>query len=90
MDSRGVILREGDILATRFFAPKIVDISQTPLKIGWRKLVRLRSRPDSAAARVGVEAATILFNFFALAGQDSFLNQLRIIFVMSNKYIRAI
>jgi hypothetical protein len=71
----GVILREGDILATRFFAPKIVDISQTPLKIGWRKLVRLRSRPDSAAARVGVEAATILFNFFAPAGQDSFSNQ---------------
>ena len=71
----GATLREGDILATRFFAPKIVDISQTSLKIGWRKLVRFRSRPDSAAARAGVEAAIILFNYFAPAGQDPFSSQ---------------
>jgi len=71
----GATLREDDILATRFFAPKIVNISQTPLTIGWRKLVRLRSRPDSAAARAGVQTAIILFNFFAPAGQDPFSNQ---------------
>lgn len=70
----GATLREGDILATRFFAPKIVDISVTRPTIGWRKLIRLRSRPDSAAARVGVETAIILFNFFAPAGQDPFAN----------------
>jgi mono/diheme cytochrome c family protein len=71
----GATLREGDILATRFFAPKIVNINQTPLTIGWRKLVRLRSRPDSAAARAGVESAIILFNFFAPAGDNPFSNQ---------------
>jgi len=56
-------LREGDILATRFFAPKIANVNVAPPTPGWRKLVRLRARPDSRAARAGVESIIILFNF---------------------------
>ena len=68
----GATLRDGDILASRFFAPKIVNISITVPIPGWRKLVRLRVRPDSPAARVGVESVVILFNFFAPAGEQPF------------------
>jgi hypothetical protein len=71
----GATLRDGDILASRFFAPKIVNISvATPIP-GWRKLVRLRARPDSRAARVGVESAVILFNFFSPVGEQPFSGQ---------------
>jgi hypothetical protein len=68
----GATLRDGDILASRFFAPKIVDISVAVPVPGWRKLVRLRVRPDSRAARVGVESVVILFNFFAPVGEQPF------------------
>jgi hypothetical protein len=68
----GATLRDGDILASRFFAPKIVNISVTVPVPGWRKLVRLRVRPDSRAARVGVESVVILFNFFAPVGEQPF------------------
>jgi hypothetical protein len=68
----GATLRNGDILAARFFAPKIVNInSATPIP-GWRKLVRFRVRPDSAAARVGIQSVVVLFNFFAAAGAQPF------------------
>lgn len=68
----GATLRQGDILAARFFAPKIVNINVPVPKAGWRKLVRLRVRPDSRAARVGIESAIVLFNFFAPIGQQPF------------------
>jgi len=68
----GATLREGDILVARFFAPKIVNINVPIPKAGWRKLVRLRVRPDSRAARIGIESAVILFNFFAPIGQPPF------------------
>src|SRR5260370_26730750 len=68
----GATLRDGDILASRFFAPKIVNISVAVPISGWRKLVRLRVRPDSRAARVGVESVVILFNFFAPVGEQPF------------------
>jgi hypothetical protein len=68
----GATLRDGDILVSRFFAPKIVNISVAVPTPGWRKLVRLRVRPDSGAARVGVESVVILFNFFAPAGGQPF------------------
>jgi hypothetical protein len=68
----GATLRDGDILASRFFAPKIVNISVAVPTPGWRKLVRLRVRPDSRAARVGVESVVILFNFFAPVGGQPF------------------
>lgn len=68
----GAALRDGDILATRFFAPKIVNINTAETIPGWRKLVRLRVRPDSNAARVGIQSVVILFNFFAAVGQEPF------------------
>ena len=61
----GASLRSGDILATRFFAPKITNVNVAAPLPGWRKLVRLRARPDSRAARAGIQAVVILFNFFA-------------------------
>jgi len=68
----GAKLRDGDILAARFFAPKIANVSADAPVAGWRKLVRLRARPESPAARAGIESAVILFNFFAAAGTDPF------------------
>jgi hypothetical protein len=69
----GATLRDGDILATRFFAPKIVNINAATPIPGWRKLVRLRVRPDSRAARVGIQSVVILFNFFAPVGVQPFV-----------------
>lgn len=71
----GASLRDGDILATRFFAPKIVNINAATPIPGWRKLIRLRVRPDSRAARVGIQAAVILFNYFAPVGEQPFAGQ---------------
>lgn len=68
----GARLREGDILASRFFAPKIVNVSAATPAPGWRKLVRLRTHPDSPAARAGIQAAIILFNFIAPVDRDPF------------------
>ncbi len=65
----GATLRDGDILATRFFAPKIVNVDTAKPIPGWRKLIRLRARPDSPAARVGVASVIILFNFLASGDQ---------------------
>jgi hypothetical protein len=62
-----------DILATRFFAPKITNVNTSEPKPGWRKLVRLHARSDSRAAKAGVESAMILFNFFAPVGQPPFV-----------------
>ncbi|PTL79538.1 hypothetical protein [Vitiosangium sp. GDMCC 1.1324] len=59
-------ISSGDILVSRFFAPKIVDFSVAPAqrKVGWRRLVRLKSRPGSEARKHFVESAWILFNHF--------------------------
>ncbi|MFY0563661.1 fascin domain-containing protein [Archangium lansingense] len=56
----------GDILVSRFFAPKIVDFSVDPAqrKVGWRRLVRMKARPGSQAQKHFVESAWILFNHF--------------------------
>jgi hypothetical protein len=64
----------GDILSARFFAPKIININD-PVegrKLGWRKIVRLRVRPGSAAAKHGIATAVILFNFFSRIDQSPF------------------
>jgi hypothetical protein len=62
----GLLLSAGDVLVARFFAPKISDVSQASVtQAGWRKLVRLRAQPGSAAAAHGVEYGIVLFNFFA-------------------------
>lgn len=68
----GATLRPGDILAARFFAPKIVNVDAAARVPGWRKLVRLRVRPNSRAARVGIESTILLFNFFARVGEQPF------------------
>lgn len=56
----------GEILVSRFFAPKIVDFSVAPAQrnIGWRRLVRMKARPGSNAQKHFVESAWILFNHF--------------------------
>jgi mono/diheme cytochrome c family protein len=73
-DSGGARFRDGDILASRFFAPKIVNINATNPTPGWRKLIRLRSRPNSPAMRSGVDSAIILFNFLVAANEQPFTN----------------
>jgi hypothetical protein len=60
---------DGDILATRFFAPKISDVQEKPAQIpeggfGWRKLVRLKAKAGSLAETNGVEFLYILQNIF--------------------------
>ncbi|QRN97078.1 hypothetical protein JRI60_50380 [Archangium violaceum] len=59
-------LKKGEILVSRFFAPKIVNFSVAPAQreVGWRRLVRINSRPGSEAKKHFVESAWILFNHF--------------------------
>lgn len=67
-------LRPGEILASRFLAPKIADMSQPAdtRPLGWRKLLRLRARKESDATRHGISDAVILFNFFTKPGDKPF------------------
>lgn len=59
-----------DIVATRYFSPKITDVSglSAPgeLKYGFRKVIRLKVRPDSLAASppANIDAIWVLFNYF--------------------------
>jgi len=55
-----------EILVTRFFAPKIMDVSQPQAtrKLGWRKLVRFHARHGSVAESHHIASCVILFNFF--------------------------
>jgi hypothetical protein len=43
----------GDVLVSRFFAPKIMNVKfkedDPVFKLGWRKLVRLKAQPESSA-----------------------------------------
>ena len=61
-----------DLLSSAFFAPKITDVSQGPGKInvGWRKVIRLRSRAGSDAIKKGIAAGFILFNKFQGTNPD--------------------
>jgi hypothetical protein len=56
----------GQVLITRFFAPKITDVSGDVAgrKYGWRKLVRLRALPGSHAEAAGLKSMYLLFNVF--------------------------
>jgi len=58
-------LQTGEVLSSRFFAPKIIDINDPSATraLGWRKLVRLKARPNSPANKHAIETAIILFNF---------------------------
>jgi hypothetical protein len=62
-----------DLMASAFFAPKITDVSQDPknINVGWRKVIRLRSRLDSDAARRGIRAGYVLFNKFQGTDRDA-------------------
>jgi hypothetical protein len=59
-------IQPDDILAIRFFAPKIMNIKlpEDTRPLGWRKLVRLRARPGSAAQMHNIASGIILFNIF--------------------------
>lgn len=68
-------LRKGEILSTRFFAPKIVDMTLVKTgsvdnQFGWRKLIRLNARPCSVAEQRGISAAHVLFNFAETLKRD--------------------
>jgi hypothetical protein len=67
-------LQSGEILSSRFFAPKIINVNDPPdtRALGWRKLVRLRARPDSGAAKHSIDTAIILFNIFTQPGVKPF------------------
>src|SRR5262249_30995484 len=67
-------LRTGDILVSRFFAPKIVNFATPPdqRKLGWRRLIRLKARPGSDAARHPIESGIVLFNYTTEPGQAPF------------------
>jgi hypothetical protein len=57
----------GDILATRFFSPKITDVAEKPSPhpengYGWRKLVRLKAKSGSTADANSIEALYFLQN----------------------------
>jgi hypothetical protein len=61
---------DDNVVVSRFFAPKIVDYTkiEAPGKSelytpGWRKLVRLKPLPTSAASSADVSTIYILFNF---------------------------
>src|SRR5262245_16627546 len=59
-------LGKGDIAASRFFAPKISDVSgiANPRTYGWRKVVALRPRKPSGAVDKKVSSVYLLFNHF--------------------------
>lgn len=59
----------GDILATRFFAPKITAVAAEPTQIpasgfGWRKLIRLKAKAGSRAADNGISMLFFLQSVF--------------------------
>lgn len=73
-----------DILASRFFAPKVTNIAdpKTGLTLpadkidpGWRKIVRLKTKSGSDAEAKGITAALVLFNIFQ--GLDHSLSPFR-------------
>lgn len=65
----GQPLRPGEILSTRFFAPKIINVRDPQVNgvpkggFGWRKVLRFRSREGSRARRDGLDTFLLLFNF---------------------------
>jgi hypothetical protein len=62
-------LYPNDLVAVRFFAPKIVDVSgkENPAKLGWRKIIRLKARDGGPGAQGAQKDSLaffyVLFNF---------------------------
>jgi len=66
----------GDVLVSRFFAPKITNVKfkedDPAFRLGWRKLVRLKAQAASAAQANHIAAAVILFNTFTAPKEEPF------------------
>jgi hypothetical protein len=66
---QGNPLTTGEIVAVRFFAPKIINVRDPQVAgvpvggFGWRKVIRFRSRAGSAARNAGISVFYLLFNF---------------------------
>ena len=62
-------LQAGEILVSRFFAPKIINVRDPQTDgvpkggFGWRKVLRFKSRDGSPARINGLDAFYLLFNF---------------------------
>jgi len=62
-------LQAGEILVTRFFAPKIINVRDPQVGgvpvggFGWRKVLRFRARAGSPARTAGLDFFYLLFNF---------------------------
>jgi len=62
-------LRTGELVAARFFAPKIINVSDPQVNgvpkggFGWRKVIRFRARDASKARTAGLDSFFLLFNF---------------------------
>jgi hypothetical protein len=62
-------LKSGEILASRFFAPKIINVRDPQIDgvpqggFGWRKVLRFRARDGSKALADGLQSFFLLFNF---------------------------
>jgi len=67
-------LQAGEILVTRFFAPKIINVRDPQTDgvpvggFGWRKVLRFRSREGSPARAAGLDSFYLLFNFTSGSG----------------------
>jgi len=62
-------LQSGEILVSRFFAPKIINVRDPQTDgvpkggFGWRKVLRFQSREGSPARSNGLDTFYLLFNF---------------------------
>jgi hypothetical protein len=67
-------LQAGEILVSRFFAPKIINVRDPQVSgvpvggFGWRKVLRFRSREGSLARAAGLDSFYLLFNFTSGSG----------------------
>jgi hypothetical protein len=66
----------GDVLVSRFFAPKIMNVKfsedNEKFKLGWRRLVRLKAQAGSTARENHIASAVILFNTFTKPTDEPF------------------
>ena len=68
--------KPGDVLVSRFFAPKIMNVKfkegDENFQLGWRKLVRLKAQPDSTAQVNHIASVVILFNTFTSPKEEPY------------------
>lgn len=63
---RTEVFDDSEALSTRYFAPKITDVSKpgTLPSTGWRKVIRVKPRAGSPAAKKNIPSVYVLFNVF--------------------------